>query len=290
VLLQQNGCMSSRHSKLIEQACRQLESEGPMPDLTALAATAGLSRWHFQRVFSAAIGVSPKRYAIAQRQRRLESALGNATSVTDAIYAAGYPASSGAYRDLEQHGLRPAQMKRGGTGESIRHTHTMSSLGSLLVAASARGICMVEFGDEAATVEKLRARFPRAQLNPADRELQDLVKVVVTLIDAPGQRTELPLDIRGTAFQTRVWQALTRIPAGETLSYAALARSIGAPTSARAVARACASNHIAVLVPCHRVIAGNGDLTGYKWGLERKRRLLDKEQAAGRNQPGVVER
>ncbi|MEO6080684.1 MAG: methylated-DNA--[protein]-cysteine S-methyltransferase [Steroidobacteraceae bacterium] len=272
--------MASRHNKLIEQACRQLEAAGPPPDLTSLAARAGLSRWHFQRLFSATIGVSPKRYAMAQRRRRLENTLGDAASVTDAIYAAGYPASSGAYRDLERHGLRPRQMHRGGEGESLQYASTTSSLGTVLVAASGRGICMIEFGAAAATLARLRARFPRARLDPADQQLQDLIKVVVTLIDDPQQHSDLPLDIRGTAFQMRVWRALTRIPAGKTLSYAALARSIGAPTSARAVARACASNHIAVLVPCHRVVASDGALSGYKWGIERKRRLLRKEQAA----------
>jgi AraC family transcriptional regulator of adaptative response/methylated-DNA-[protein]-cysteine methyltransferase len=282
-VLQHNPAMTSRHSKLIERACRQLEAAGPPPDLAALAAEAGLSPWHFQRLFSAAVGVSPKRYAMAQRKRRLEQALHTTTSVTDAIYTAGYPASSSAYRDLQQHGLRPRQMRKGGHGECIRYAHAKSSLGNLLVAASARGICMVEFGDVTGTLTLLRARFPRAQLESDDRQLHDLLKVVVALIDDPQQSGDLPLDIRGTAFQLRVWKALSRIPAGKTLSYAALARSIGAPTSARAVARACASNQIAVLVPCHRVVSSSGALTGYKWGIERKRRLLDKE-AAGRAQ------
>jgi AraC family transcriptional regulator, regulatory protein of adaptative response / methylated-DNA-[protein]-cysteine methyltransferase len=272
--------MIPRHSKLIEKACRQLEAADPAPDLAALAAEAGLSRWHFQRLFTDSVGVSPKRYAMAQRKRRLESALGDAASVTDAIYAAGYPASSGAYRDLAQHGLRPGQMQRRGKGETIRYAHAKSSLGNVLVAATDRGICMVEFGTAAAN---LQSRFPQATIAPADKPLQDLVKIVVSLIDDSRQQVDLPLDIRGTAFQLRVWRALTRIPAGETLSYGQLARSIGAPTSARAVARACASNSIAVLVPCHRVIAGNGALTGYKWGIERKRRLLRKEQATARN-------
>ncbi|MEO8316276.1 MAG: methylated-DNA--[protein]-cysteine S-methyltransferase [Pseudomonadota bacterium] len=282
--------MTSHHGKLIEKACRQLESTGPSPDLAALAAEAGLSRWHFQRLFTGSVGVSPKRYAMAQRKRRLESALGDATSVTDAIYTAGYPASSGAYRDLAQHGLRPRQIQRGGNGETIRYTHARSSLGNVLVAATDRGICLVEFSDPDATPANLQARFPRAQLAPADQSLRDLVKVVVSLIDDSRQPVNLPLDIRGTAFQQRVWQALTRIPPGETLSYAGLARSIGAPTSVRAVARACATNQIAVLVPCHRVVASNGELTGYKWGIERKRRLLAKEQAAKLDQPEVVVR
>jgi AraC family transcriptional regulator of adaptative response/methylated-DNA-[protein]-cysteine methyltransferase len=279
-MLPQNPAMTSPHSKLIERACRQLETDGPAPDLAALAAEAGLSRWHFQRIFSAATGVSPKRYAIAQRKRRLEAALGSAASVTDAIYAAGYPASSGAYRDLLQHGLKPQQMHCGGAGEVIQHASVASSLGNVLVAATGQGICMVEFGEPADTERRLRARFPRAEFEIAGQAMKDLVKVVVTLIDKPRQPADLPLDIRGTAFQMRVWQALTRIPPGETISYAALARSIGAPTSARAVARACATNHIAVLVPCHRVVAGNGDLSGYKWGIERKRKLLQQEGAA----------
>jgi AraC family transcriptional regulator, regulatory protein of adaptative response / methylated-DNA-[protein]-cysteine methyltransferase len=283
-MLQQNPDMTSRHSKLIERACRQLEADGAAPDLAALAADAGLSRWHFQRLFSAAVGVTPKRYAIAQRKRRLEAALGNSASVTDAIYAAGYPASSGAYRDLLLHGLSPQQMQNGGKGEVIQFASVETSLGTVLVAASGLGICMVDFGDPATTEGRLHARFPRAQLAPADQPLLDLVRVVVTLMDDPQQPVALPLDIRGTAFQVRVWKALTRIPAGQTLSYAALARSIGAPTSARAVARACATNHIAVLVPCHRVVASNGDLSGYKWGIQRKRKLLQQEGAAPRPQ------
>ena len=275
--------MNSHHSKLIETACRQLEAEGPAPDLATLATTAGLSRWHFQRLFKDSLGVTPKHYAMAHRKRRLESALAGAPSVTDAIYAAGYPASSGAYRDLAKHGLKPRQMQRGGNGETIRYAHAQSSLGNVMVAATEHGICTVEFRDPATTPAALQARFPTAQLAPADKQLKDLVKVVVSLIDDSRQPMSLPLDIRGTAFQQRVWRALTKIPAGKTLSYAALARSIGAPTSARAVARACATNQIAVLVPCHRVIASNGDLTGYKWGIKRKRHLLQQEQTAIRD-------
>jgi AraC family transcriptional regulator of adaptative response/methylated-DNA-[protein]-cysteine methyltransferase len=289
-MLPQNPAMSPQHRKLIEQACRQLEGAAPAPDLATLASAAGMSPWHFQRLFTAAIGVSPKRYAMAQRKRRLESALDNAQSVTDAIYAAGYPASSGAYRDLQHHGMSARQLHRGGDGETIRYANADSSLGNVLVAATARGICMVEFCAAPAAVAKLGARFPNAQLGSADQALKDLVKVVVSLIDDSRQRISLPLDIRGTVFQQRVWRALARIPAGTTLSYAQVARSIGAPTSARAVARACASNRIAVLVPCHRVVASSGELTGYKWGIERKRRQLQQELAAQPDQPGVVDR
>lgn len=275
------------HLEAIDRACRLLDSPRSEPSLATLAAEAGLSPGHFQRLFKAAVGLSPKSYALAKRRERLARALPAAPSVTDGIYDAGYEGSSAAYRDSQSLGMVPQKLRSGGNGETIRYALAASSLGNVLVAATDRGICMVEFE---ATHVNVKARFPRATIAPADQALQDLIKVVVSLIDDSRRSVDLPLDIRGTAFQLRVWHALTRIPAGETLSYSQLARSIGAPTSVRAVARACASNHIAVLVPCHRVIASSGDLTGYKWGIERKRRLLRKEQAADRNQPGVVER
>ena len=275
------------HREIIDRACRRLDSAGTAPDLATLAGEAGLSPWHFQRLFKAAVGLSPKNYALAKRRERLARSLRASASVTDGIYEAGYEASSAAYRDSQALGMAPRALRSGGSGVTIRYALAACSLGDVLVAATDRGICLVEFDATPATVE---ARFPHARVVPGDPALQDLVKVVVSLIDDSSQPVALPLDIRGTAFQLRVWQALTKIPAGETLSYAQLARSIGAPTSVRAVARACASNHIAVLVPCHRVVAGSGDLTGYKWGIERKRRLLEREQAAGRDQPGVMER
>jgi AraC family transcriptional regulator of adaptative response/methylated-DNA-[protein]-cysteine methyltransferase len=275
------------HRETIDRACRRLDSAETAPDLATLAGEAGMSPGHFQRLFKAAVGLSPKSYALARRRERLARSLQSAPSVTDGIYTAGYEASSAAYRDSQSLGMVPQKLRTGGSGETIRYALATCSLGNVLVAATDSGICMVEFE---ATLAQVAARFPRATIAPADRALQDLVKVVVSLIDDSRQPVGLSLDLRGTAFQLRVWQALTRIPAGETLSYSQLARSIGAPTSVRAVARACASNRIAVLVPCHRVIAGSGDLTGYKWGIERKRRLLRREQAADRNQPGVIER
>jgi AraC family transcriptional regulator of adaptative response/methylated-DNA-[protein]-cysteine methyltransferase len=278
------------HRATIDRACRRIEAAETAPDLATLAGEAGLSPGHFQRLFKAAVGLSPKSYALARRRERFSRALQAAPSVTDAIYHTGYEASSAAYRDSQFLGMVPRQLRSGGRGETIRYTHAPSSLGDMLVSATDRGICLVEFCAMAACPDVLRARFPKAQLASADKPLQDLVKVVVSLIDDSRQAVNLPLDIRGTAFQVRVWQALSKIPAGETISYAELARSIGAPTSARAVARACASNQIAVLVPCHRVIASSGELAGYKWGIERKRRLLGKEQAAAGNQPGVMER
>lgn len=281
---------SSEHRTLIDRACRRIEGAETAPDLATLAAEAGLSPWHFQRLFKAAVGLSPKRYAMAQRQRRLDRTLRAASSVTDAIYDAGYTASSAAYRDSRQLGMAPRRLRAGGAEEHIRHATAKTSLGPIMVGATVRGICMVEFGAEPALLQELHRRFPRASIEPADAQLKAWVKQVVAVIDGSQPDAGLPLDIRGTAFQNRVWQALTQLPRGETLSYAGLAARIGAPGSARAVARACASNGIAVLVPCHRVVAGDGALTGYRWGIERKRRLLRREQAARRDQPGVVER
>jgi AraC family transcriptional regulator, regulatory protein of adaptative response / methylated-DNA-[protein]-cysteine methyltransferase len=272
--------MATQHSKLIEKACRRLETAGDVPDLATLAAEAGLSRWHFQRLFTATIGISPKRYAMAQRQKRLQSALVAAPSVTDAIFDSGYAASSGAYRDLGSHGLRPKQLRNGGAGEPLHFATAESSLGTVMVAASVRGICMVEFGNAPELLLQLKQRFANATLSAAPRRMRDYLRRVINCIDDPQHSATLPLDIRGTAFQVRVWQALTKIPAGQTVSYAQLARRIGSPTSTRAVARACATNGIAVLVPCHRVIGSDGQLRGYKWGLDRKRQLLQREGVA----------
>ncbi len=277
-----------QHRSLIDRACRRIEGADTAPDLATLAAEAGLSPWHFQRLFKAAVGLSPKRYAMAQRQQRLGRTLRAAPSVTDAIYDAGYAASSAAYRDSAHLGMAPRKLKAGGDSEQIRHAAATTSLGPILVGATTRGICMVEFGAERTLLAELHRRFPKASIEPADAELKSWVKRVVKVIDDTATDAGLPLDIRGTAFQTRVWQTLTHLKRGETLSYGELAERIGAPGSARAVARACATNGIAVLVPCHRVVAGDGALTGYKWGLTRKRRLLDQEQAARRTQ--VTER
>lgn len=276
--------MSQTHHAAIDRACRRIEESETAPDLATLAREAGLSPWHFQRVFKATVGVSPKRYALAQRRARLDRQLREAASVTEAIYEAGYTASSAAYRDSGLLGMAPRRLRSGGRNELIRYATADTSLGGILVAATGRGICMVEFGAAHTLVAELQRRFPRARIEAADQQLEDWVRRVVAVIDGTTPDADLPLDIRGTAFQTRVWQALTELPPGETISYGELARRLGAPTGARAVARACASNGIAVLVPCHRVVAGDGALTGYRWGLPRKRRLLDREQAARRDQ------
>jgi AraC family transcriptional regulator, regulatory protein of adaptative response / methylated-DNA-[protein]-cysteine methyltransferase len=274
------SCMQSTdRNELVQRACRQIEASDSSPDLTTLARTAGLSPWHFQRVFKAAVGVSPKRYAIELRRRRLDAALRSSSTVTDAIYDAGYAGSSGAYRDSQQLGMVPGRLRDGGSSELIRFAPASTSLGKILVAATARGVCMVEFGALKSLTEELRRRFPKARVERADESLSQWVSQVVAAIDGSQPGRQLPLDIRGTAFQIRVWQALTRLPRGDTVSYGELARRIRAPNSTRAVAQACATNGIAVVVPCHRVIAKDGNLAGYKWGLERKRKLLQREGA-----------
>lgn len=270
----------SNHLAAIHRACRRIDAADNAPDLATLAREAGLSPGHFQRVFKSAVGLSPKAYALARRRERLGQVLRTAPSVTDAIFDAGYEASSAAYRDSAALGMTPSRARAGGKDELIRFAAANTTLGPILVAATTRGICMVEFGAERALQAKLRERFDRARIEPADARLRAWIRQVVRLIDDGGAHPALPLDIRGTAFQTQVWQALTRLPRGETVSYGELARRLGKPQGARAVARACASNGIAVLVPCHRVVAGDGQLTGYKWGIDRKRRLLDQEQAA----------
>jgi AraC family transcriptional regulator, regulatory protein of adaptative response / methylated-DNA-[protein]-cysteine methyltransferase len=263
--------------RVIEHACRSIESQDPTPSLATLAAAAGLSPAHFQRVFVAAVGVSPKAYGVAHRQRRLRDALRTSSRVTDAIYDAGYSANSVAYRDSRVLGMAPDRFRQGGADEVIRYCVTRCSLGPLLVAVTQRGVCAVEFVDAKAAPESLQKRFPRAQIESVDQRKLRWVKDVVTRIDEPRAATALPLDIRGTAFQTRVWRALERIPSGKTLSYAEVARRIHAPTSTRAVAAACASNALAVVIPCHRVVGSSGKLTGYRWGLDRKRKLLLRE-------------
>jgi AraC family transcriptional regulator, regulatory protein of adaptative response / methylated-DNA-[protein]-cysteine methyltransferase len=265
------------HTELIQHACRKLESPDKAPDLATLAAAAGLSAWHFQRLFTLHVGVSPKRYAMAHRQRRLDAAIRTAPSVTDAIYAAGYSASSAAYRDSQHWGMAPTRIQQGGADEIISYSPAITSLGRILVAATQRGVCMVEFGTQKVLLPELQKRFPRAIITRADQSLATWVIQVVSLIDDPRAGTQLPLDIRGTAFQIRVWHALGKIKPGVTLSYSQLAKRIRSPLSTRAVARACATNHLAVVIPCHRVISGTGELNGYKWGIARKRRLLAQE-------------
>ncbi|MEY2853748.1 MAG: bifunctional DNA-binding transcriptional regulator/O6-methylguanine-DNA methyltransferase Ada [Pseudomonadota bacterium] len=271
--------------RAIEHACRLIETSETAPSLSALAREAGLSPAHFQRLFVAAVGVSPKAYGTTLRRKRLVAALDGASRVTDAIFDAGYTTSSVAYRDSAALGMTPSTLRRGGKGERISHASMDCSLGTLFIAATDQGLCAVEFTDDVSGVEELRRRFPGACIEPGDARLQGWLRAVLAMIDGGIPRAELPLDIRGTAFQTKVWKALQRIQAGTTVSYGELARRIGAPSSVRAVARACAQNSIAVVVPCHRVIGSNGKLTGYRWGIDRKRTLLEREAAAAQKAP-----
>jgi AraC family transcriptional regulator, regulatory protein of adaptative response / methylated-DNA-[protein]-cysteine methyltransferase len=276
------AAFAARQAALVAQACRIIEEAEEMPSLDALAAAAGLSRFHFHRVFKAATGVTPKAYADAHRGNRVRASLPRSRSVTEAIYEAGfnsngrfYAASSGLL------GMTPSAFRAGGSGATIRFAVGQCSLGAILVAASEKGVCAIQLGDDPdALVRNLEDRFPKAQLIGGDAAFEQLVARVVGLIEAPAQMHDLPLDVRGTAFQQRVWRALRDIPPGATASYAEIAARIGRPKAVRAVAQACAANEIAVAIPCHRVVRRDGSPSSYRWGVERKRALLARESAS----------
>jgi AraC family transcriptional regulator, regulatory protein of adaptative response / methylated-DNA-[protein]-cysteine methyltransferase len=268
---------SERLEALVVRACRRLEREESVPTLEALAAEAGLSRAHFQRTFKRIVGVTPKQYARARRSERFRTSLGLASSVTEAIYDAGFGSSSRAYEGAEL-GMTPTAYRQGAEGQTIRYGVASCSLGALLVAATDRGVCAIEFGDDPAEWPgRLRERFPRARVEEGGEDFVDLLEEVVAFVEAPGDGLGLPLDIRGTAFQQRVWAALRRVAPGTTVGYAELAAHIGRPDAARAVAGACAANTLAVAIPCHRVVRADGALSGYRWGVDRKRALLERE-------------
>lgn len=270
---------AERHAALVEAACRRIEAAEEPLSLGELADGAGLSPFHFHRLFKAATGLTPKGYADADRARRVREALGRGAQVTEALYDAGFGSSGRFYAAADAAlGMLPAAYRKGGRAAAIRYGIGQSSLGRVLAAASERGICAIMLGDEDGDlVADLERRFPNAQAIAADPGFQATVDAVVALVEEPAGGIALPLDIRGTAFQRRVWQALQGIPAGETRSYAELARAIGEPRAARAVAGACAANRLAVAIPCHRVIHGDGSVSGYRWGVERKRALLERE-------------
>lgn len=275
--------LAEQHAERIATLCRLIEQSEVAPTLDDLAARAGLSRFHLHRVFKAVTGLTPRGYAAAHRARRVRGALSQATStVTDAIYEAGYNSSGRFYAEADQLlGMTPGDYRAGGANAAIRFAIGQCSLGAILVAASARGICAILLGDDPdALARELQDRFPKAVLIGADAAFESTVARVVGLVEAPRLGHDLPLDVRGTAFQQRVWQALRMIPAGETASYAEIARRIGAPTSMRAVAQACGANALAVAIPCHRVVRSDGALSGYRWGVERKRALLEREAEA----------
>jgi AraC family transcriptional regulator of adaptative response/methylated-DNA-[protein]-cysteine methyltransferase len=266
----------------VARACRLIETAEEAPDLEALAAEAGLSRFHFHRVFKAKTGVTPKAYAAAHRMRRVREALPQSGTVTDAIYGAGFN-SNGRFYAVSSHalGMPPRAFRRGGAGVSIRFAVGECSLGSVLVAATEKGVCAISLGEDPdRLVRELQDRFPHARLIGADRDFERFIAKVIALVERPAQGFDLPLDVRGTAFQQRVWQALRQIPAGRTMSYAELAKRIGVPHAVRAVAQAVACNALAVAIPCHRVVRTDGALSGYRWGVERKRALLAREASA----------
>lgn len=273
---------SQRDALLISRACRLIETAEELPSLSTLASAVGYSPYHFHRLFRRITGVTPKAYADAHRQNRVQAALSQGQSVTEAFYEAGFNSSGRFYDTVDTMlGMSPTAYRAGGAGEVIRHATGKCSLGVVMVAASERGICAVLLGDDSDALEAdLVGRFPRAQHLPAEAAFARTVAEIVELVDDPASKRalSLPLDIRGTAFQRRVWEALRQIPPGETVSYAEVAARIGAPRAARAVAAACAANRLAVAVPCHRVVATTGALAGYRWGVERKRRLLEREK------------
>ena len=271
--------LAERYAAAVSRACRLLEEPGDPPSLDALAAAAGMSRFHFHRVFKAVTGVTPRGYLVARRAQRVREELPRSSTITDTIYDAGFNSNGCFYAtSSEVLGMTPTDFRSGGHGASIRFAVGECSLGSILVAATEKGVCAIEFGDDPETlVRDLQDRFPNAQMTGGDRQFEQLVARVVGFVEAPALGLDLPLDVRGTAFQQRVWQALREIPAGSTASYAKIAERIGVPKSARAVARACASNAIAVAIPCHRVVRNDGGLSGYRWGIERKRALLERE-------------
>jgi AraC family transcriptional regulator, regulatory protein of adaptative response / methylated-DNA-[protein]-cysteine methyltransferase len=277
--------LADTRAALMERICRFIEAAPEPPRLALLARQAGMSPYHFQRVFKATVGLSPRAYAFAQRTRRVRGELGRAGSVTQAILDAGFNSGGRFYATSnEVLGMTPRTFRAGGVDTAIRFAVGECSLGSVLVAQSDKGICAILLGDDPeALVRDLQDRFPRANLLGGDAGFERCVAAVVRCVDAPATGLKLPLDVRGTVFQQKVWQALRRIPIGTTASYAQIARRIGAPQSARAVAQACAANALAVAIPCHRVVRQDGALSGYRWGIERKRALLARE---GSSRPG----
>lgn len=275
--------LAEQHAATIARACRAIEAAETPPPLRQLARAAGLSPYHFHRVFKAVTGLTPKAYATATRGGRARQALvEGGRSVTAALYDAGFNSSGRFYESADAVlGMTPGAYRAGGRDMAIRFALAECSLGSLLVAESARGICAIALGDDPDQLAReLQDRFPNARLIGGDADFEAKVATVVGFVEAPRRGLDLPLDLRGTAFQQRVWQALRAIPPGETASYAEIARRIGVPTAARAVAGACAANPVAVAVPCHRVVRHDGALSGYRWGVQRKKALLEKEAQA----------
>lgn len=274
--------IDGENALVVARACRLIEESEVELSLTALASAVGRSSSYFHRTFKDHTGLTPKEYAAAHRSAKVRQGLVAGASVTEAMYDAGFNSSGRFYeKSTDMLGMTPTRYRAGGTNERIRFAVGETSLGPILVASTEKGVASILLGDDPdSLVRDLQDRFPRAELVGADSDYEALVARVVGLIEAPGIGLDLPLDVRGTAFQQRVWQALTEIPVGQTLSYAEIARRIGVPKAVRAVAGACAANKLAVAIPCHRVVRNDGALSGYAWGVERKRTLLDREAAS----------
>ena len=273
--------LADRRAATVAQICEYIRRSDEIPQLAVLARRAGLSPYHFHRVFKAATGLSPRGYAAAQRAARVRGTLQSAHSVTQAIMDAGYNSGGRFYADSNALlGMTPRQFRAGGADTEIRVAISACTLGAILVARSAKGLCAIQLGDDPdLLLREFQQRFPRARIVGGDKRFERQVAAVIRFVDSPKLGLKLPLDVRGTAFQQRVWQALQKVPAGDTISYAEIARRIGLPKSVRAVAQAIAANSLAVAIPCHRVIRSDGALSGYRWGVERKRALLERESA-----------
>ena len=272
--------LAQEHTATVAKACRTIKQAEEFPNLNRLATAVGMSPYHFHRVFKAITGLTPKAYANAHRSDRVRKALPQWQTVTEAIYESGFNSNGRFYADSSKMlGMKPKEYRDGGTGTTIRFAIGECSLGSILVASSEKGVCAISMGDNPdALARDLQDRFSKANLIGGDRDFEKTVAKVVGLIEAPRVGFDLPLDVRGTAFQQRVWQALREIPVGSTASYTEVAVRIGLPKAARAVAQACGANALAVAIPCHRVLRTDGDLSGYRWGVERKRVLLEREK------------
>lgn len=272
--------LDERWQALVTQACRRIEASEEMPKLADLAAKAGLSPSHFHRLFKSITGVTPKDYASARRASRVRDELAQGGSVTEAIYGAGFNSSGRFYETSNATlGMTPKAFRDGGADARIHFAIGECSLGSILVAKSEKGVCAILFGDDPdALARELQDRFPKAELIGGDADFEKVVAKVVGFVEAPAKGLDLPLDIRGTAFQQRVWQALRKIPAGKTMTYAQIAEKIGAPKAVRAVGAACGANPIGVAIPCHRVVRSDGGLAGYYWGVARKKTLIERER------------
>ncbi len=266
---------------LVEAACQRIDGAAREPTLAELAADAAMSPFHFQRMFKAVLGITPKQYAKARRLQSARERLDAGSDVTAAMHDAGFGSASRFHADARDGLGMAAHVRRDSArGERIRYALGDTSLGRVLIAETDRGLCTILFGeDDAALVADLRARFARAECISDDAALARHFAEVIRLVDDPAHGLDLPLDIRGTAFQQKVWSQLRRIPAGKTVSYSELATRIGTPDAARAIAGACAANPLAVAIPCHRVVRADGALSGYRWGVQRKKKLLQREGA-----------